>query len=77
MPDLAGTNTFRGSIKGYAFVLTVGRDEVGRFGYAVEIDGRPVQVGPDNLAPMLSKGDAMQLGVAAVEAYIEGLPHKD
>ncbi|WP_315388705.1 hypothetical protein [uncultured Stenotrophomonas sp.] len=76
MTDPAAASIFRGKIRGHDVVLTVGRDELGRFGYTAEIDGLPVDIGRRDLAPMLSKGDAMQLGLAAVEAHVSALPQK-
>ncbi|WP_312328360.1 hypothetical protein [Stenotrophomonas sp.] len=76
MPDRVRDSTFRGSIGGYSVVLTVAQDESGFFACTVEIDGLPVLIRPRRLDRVTEKGDAMQLGLAAVEAYIEGLPRK-
>lgn len=76
MPHRVKGSTFRGSIRGYSVVLSVAQDDSGFFGCTVEIDGEPVLIRPRRLDRMTDKGDAMQLGVAAVEAYIEGLPRK-
>jgi len=75
MSSSTSRNTLRGTIGGYAFVVTVTEVKDALFEYAAEIEGQPVWVGTQS--PIRSKGDAMQLGVAAVEACIAALPKKD
>lgn len=68
------SDTLRSSIRGYAFVLTVVEVEDALFEYRAEIEGQALWVGKHS--PIRSKGDALQLGLAAVEESIAALPEK-
>ncbi|HGM6729759.1 TPA: hypothetical protein ACKQBZ_004689 [Stenotrophomonas maltophilia] len=63
--------TMRGVIQGHRFLLTVTShvDEV--FLYSVEVDGVAVELRIEGV--IRNKGDAMQLGLVAVERHVASL----
>jgi len=71
-PGDAGT--LRGSIGGYAFIVSVVETEDALFEYTAEIEGQSLW--GEMQLPIRSKGDAMQLGMAAVEACVAALPKR-
>ncbi|MDT3432306.1 hypothetical protein [Stenotrophomonas maltophilia] len=67
--------TLRGFHDGYHFVLTITGNVDDVFSYTAEVDGIAVELRPEGV--IRSKGDAMQLGMAAVERHVARLPSKD
>lgn len=66
--------TLRGYHDGYRFVLTITSSDHDVFSYTAAVDGAEVELRPEGL--IRSKGDAMQLGMAAVERHVAGLASK-
>jgi hypothetical protein len=72
MTDTTSRRTLRGTLSGHNFVVLVTEVEAGLFDYSVTVDGEPVPL--KKAGRILSKGDALQLGVAAAEIHIGALP---
>lgn len=66
--------TLRGFHDGYHFVLTITSSAGDVFSYTAEVDGIAVELRSEGV--IRSKGDAMQLGMAAVERHVAGLASK-
>lgn len=66
--------TLRGYHDGYRFVLTITSSDHEVFSYSAAVDGVGVDLRPEGA--IRSKGDAMQLGMAAVERHVAGLASK-
>jgi len=72
MTPTTSRRTLRGTLSGHTFVVLVTEDGVGAFDYSVTVDGQPV---PSKKAGRISsRGDALQLGLAAAEIHIGALP---
>jgi len=72
MTPTTSRRTLRGTLSGHAFVVSVMEVGAGGYEYSVTVDGQPI---PSKKAGrILSKGDALQLGVAAAEIHIGALP---
>lgn len=72
MTPTTSRRTLRGTLSGHAFVVSVTEVGAGSFDYSVTVDGQPVP--SKKVSRVLSRGDALQLGVAAAEIHIAGLP---
>jgi len=66
--------TMRGVIQGHSFVLTITSEADDVFIYSATVDGVAVEMRVEGV--IRNKGDAMQLGMTAVERHISRLAPK-
>ncbi len=66
--------TMRGVIQGYSFLVTVTSQVDDVFVYSATVDGVAVEMRIEGV--IRNKGDAMQLGMTAVERHISRLAPK-
>ncbi|WP_312252148.1 hypothetical protein [Stenotrophomonas sp.] len=66
--------TMRGVIQGHRFLLTVTSQIDDVFPYSAVVDGVAAELRIEGV--IRNRGDALQLGMAAVERHIFGLPPK-
>ncbi|MCI1123277.1 hypothetical protein [Stenotrophomonas maltophilia] len=66
--------TLRGMLDGHSLLVTITSNVEGIFSYTATVDGVAVELRPEGV--IRSKGDAMQLGMAAVERHLASFQAK-
>lgn len=71
MDTVGYRRTMRGVIQGHSFLLTITSQVDDVFRYSATVDGVAVEIRIEGV--IRNKGDAMQLGMSAVERHIASL----